>query len=152
MCLRCASVSLTLLAVTGAVLLSTLEVQLLKVRIAATATSALFAMITRDEILTVPPTAAQSLKQCRRIGVAARLGLYQIDARLLIGLFSAEQGEVTRVAVLPLSLSDVQRGFGGIRCRGGSFEPCGILVERGQSIGNVLAGCQDRTAILLGGL
>src|SRR6516225_6110019 len=170
MCCRWAAVSLTLLAVTVAALLSTLELQPPPDSSAATATSAaacarpserrgarhersaLFSMIVGGEILPVPPAAAQRLKQRRRIGVAAGLSLHQADACLLIGLLGAEQREVTGVAVLPLTLGEIQGGFGGSGGGSRRLEPIGILCERGQGIGHILTGGQNRAAVLRGGL
>ncbi len=100
MFLRWASVSRALVAVTVAGSLSTLELQPLNARTAAAAAiaarahtvrSLLFAMLVCGEILPVPPAAAQSLKQSRGVGVAAGLGLHEGDARLLVGLFGAQQ-------------------------------------------------------------
>src|SRR6516164_7761897 len=134
---RWAAVSRTLLAVTVAELLSTPEVQPLPHSTAATAAtaaacgdmrnkrgarhgrSALFSMIVRGEILPMPPAAAQRLKERGRVGIAARLSLYQADARLLVGLLGAEQREVARIAGLPLTPGEVQRRFGGIGGGGG---------------------------------
>src|SRR5262249_22290770 len=100
------------------------EVHPLKTRTAASAANAvkydvrrraaLFRMITRGKILSVPPAAAQSLKQRSRIGEAAGLSLYQADPRLLIGLLGVEEYHVTRIAVFPLTLGEIERGFSGI--------------------------------------
>src|SRR6516225_5645262 len=162
---RWAAVSRTLLAVTIAELFSTPEVQPLPHSTAATAAaredmrnkrgarherSALFSMIVRGEILPMPPAAAQRLKERGRVGIAARLSLYQPDARLLVGLLGAEQREVARIAGLPLTPGEVQRRFGGIGGGGGCLQLFGVRGERGERIGDILAGCQNGAAILCG--
>src|ERR1700751_2890246 len=105
---RWAAVSLTLLAVTGAELFSTREVQpvpnstaiaasvaareaLSEQRRARPERRALFPMIVCRQPLLVPPAAAQRLKHRRRVGVAAGLSLHQANARLLIGLLGTKQ-------------------------------------------------------------
>src|SRR6516165_2240726 len=163
---RWAAVSLTLLAVTVAGLLSTLELQPPPHSTAVTAAtaaacadtsnkrgarherSALLAMIVCGEILPMPPAAAQRLKKRCRVGIAARLSLYQADARLLVGLLGAEQREETRITGLPLTLGEVQRRFGGIGCGGGCLQLFGVFGERGESVGDILAGGQNGAAIL----
>src|SRR6185437_786340 len=133
---RWAAVSLMSLAVSVTGLLSSREVHPLRAKTAANAANTvecsvrrgavLFPMVFRGKILSIPPATAQSLKQRSRVGIAAGLSLHQIDPRLLIGLLRAEQYQVTRIAVLPLMLGEVECSFGGI-CRGRRrFETVGI--------------------------
>ena len=77
----------------------------------------------------MPPAAAQRLKQRGRVGIASGLGLDQIDARLLVGLFGVQQSEIAGVAVLPLPLRQVQRDFGRIRGVRGGLQCFGILLK-----------------------
>ena len=77
----------------------------------------------------MPPAAAQSLKQRRSVCVAAGLSLHQVNARLLVGLLGAQQREVACIAVLPLTLGEIQRDFCGIGCGRRCLEPFGILAS-----------------------
>src|SRR5579872_581981 len=159
---RWAALSRTLLAVTPGALSASLEVQPPSARPTASAASAaagtargarrLFSMSLRRERLSMPPAAAERLKERGGVGVAAGLSLHQVDARLLIGLLGAEEREVRCVAVLPLTLREVECGLGRIGGGGGGLQLFGILGERRQRIGHVLTGGEDRAAILRGRL
>ncbi len=100
----------------------------------------------------MPPAAAERLKQRRRVGETIGLGLHQVDPGLLIGLLGAQQRKVAGVAVLPLSLGQIQRDLGGIRGGRGCLQALGVLFERRQGVGDILKGGQDRAAILFGRL
>src|SRR5580658_274511 len=150
---RCAAVSVTLLALCACGPLSSREVQAPPPSIAASTASAaaraqrcaawdargergaLISMIVRGQPLPVPPAAAEGLKQRRRVGVAAGLCLHQADACLLVGLLGVEQREVARVAVLPLTLGEIERHFGGGVGGGRRLELLGVFGERCQRIG-----------------
>src|SRR5215469_11641822 len=170
MCCLCAAVSRTLVAVTACESLSIREVQAPQDRTAATSATPgaradvsgyfrerrrcaeLFSMIVRGQTLPVPPAAAERMKQCRGVGIAAGLGLYQVDPGLLVSLLRAQQRQVACVPVLPLPLGEIERGFRG-RFRGGRcLQRLGILCECGEGVSYVLKGGQNGAAVLLGRL
>src|SRR5579871_5305575 len=134
---RWAALSRTLLAVTAGALSASLEVQPSRARPAASIASTvpcaaqgarrLLSMSLRRERLLMPPAAAQRLKERGGVGVAAGLSLHQADARLLVGLLGAEERQVWCVAVLPLTLREVECGLGGSGGGGGGLQLFGIL-------------------------
>src|SRR5580692_7112269 len=106
MCFSCSAVSVTLLAVVDCAL-SSLGEQPAKAATPAIATavsasvriSDLFVMLFPGQLRTIPPPAAKRLKQRRRVGKAAGLRLQANDARLLVGLFGIQHGEIVGVTV-----------------------------------------------------
>ena len=54
----------------------------------------------------VPPAAAQRLKQSGCVGVTVGKGLYEIDHRLLIGLFDSKQRQIVDLAQFQLRTGD----------------------------------------------
>ena len=71
---------------------------------------------------------------------------------LLIGLFGCHQAQGGGVAGLQLILRDIQRGLGGIVRRRRRFQAICILLQRCQSVGDILERGQHGAAILRGGL
>src|SRR5277367_390359 len=154
---RCAAVSFTLPAVTGSGGASSLFEQPLSAAAAASAATAItqeclgFTRV-RGQLRSIPPSASQGLKQCRRVGIAAGLCLNQIDLALLIRLLGAQQRQIAGVAVVPLALRQVEGELGGIRGGLGRLQGLRVLYERRQGVGDVLECGEDRASILLGGL
>src|SRR5262245_6010940 len=62
----------------------------------------------RCDVGVVPPTAAQSFKQRRRIGIAVRLRLHAIAQGLLIGLLRVDQRQILRLAELDLAPRNIE--------------------------------------------
>ena len=81
-------------------------------------------------IRAVPPSAAKSLKQCRRVRVAIGLRLHEIDHCLLVALFGIQQRQVIYVACTKLFRGQVQRDGRGILCGSRGFLGVGILLQR----------------------
>ena len=78
--------------------------------------------LTLGDIGTVPPSAAQSLKQRGRVGITIRLGLHKVDQGLLIGLLRAQEGKVVGVAGFKLFLRQVEGDGGGIPASAAAFK------------------------------
>src|SRR6185437_9222876 len=155
MWLRCSAVKVTLVGVTEACWSSSFlgeQAAAHSASMAAPASADLLRILVPLQIGAMPPAAAQGLKQRRRIGVAILLGLDGGDARLLIGLFGAQQCKIIGVAVLSPTLCQGQGRFGGGFGIGRGLEAFGVLRQRRQSIGDILEGVEDGAAILLGRL
>src|ERR1700753_2389120 len=102
MWLRCSAVKVTLVGVTEACWSTSFlgeQAADHSSSIAAPASADLFRILVPLQIGAMPPAAAQGLKQRGRIGVAILLGLDGGDARLLIGLFGAQQCKIVGIAV-----------------------------------------------------
>jgi hypothetical protein len=92
------------------------------------------------------------LKQGCRVSITIRLGLHQVNKRLLISLLCAQKRELADVRDLHLFGSEVERNFGGIARRYRCFQGVIILIERVQGVRNIFKRGQHRTAILFGSL
>src|SRR5579859_2857518 len=97
----------------------------------------------------LPPAAAERLVEGGGVGEARRLRLHQRDARLLIALLGAEQGEVGGVAGLVLALREVERALGGVKGGGVGLQPRRVLLDRGERVGDVLEGGEHGGEVLL---
>src|SRR5581483_7940351 len=104
------------------------------------------------QVRTVPPSAAQGLKERGRVSITVRLGLDKIQPGLLVGLLGAEQRNIAAVTRLKLFLSQLQGDLGGISRLGRGGQPVGVLLERVQGVGDVLKRGQNGAAVLLGRL
>ncbi len=90
----------------------------------------LFSNFVLRQVGPAPPAAAQRVKQRGRIGITISLRLDKVDLGLPIALFGAQQPEVADVAVLRLSLHQVERCLGGGVGGRGCLEGLGVLLER----------------------
>src|SRR4051812_6128884 len=99
-----------------------------------------------------PPAAAERLKKCRGIGEPVGLGLDLAEPRLLVRLVGVEHREIGGIAVLVLEPGKIEAGLGGVGRRGGGFQSLGVMLERGERVGDILERGEHRAAILLRGL
>ena len=96
----------------------------------------------------MPPAAAQRLEQCCRVGIPIGLRLDQVKPRLLRALLGAEQHEIAGVAILPLTLRQIEGEIGRIGRARRCFQTNRVLFQGRQRIGDILERAQHGTAIL----
>src|SRR5581483_7949674 len=104
------------------------------------------------QFLPVPPPAAQRLEQRGSVRVARGLCLHARDARQVIRLFGAEQGELVDVTVAQLPLRKIERGARGVFGFRRGLQRFGVVLQSSQRVGDVLKCRQHGAAVLLGRL
>src|SRR6185503_11184600 len=104
------------------------------------------------EIGPVPPAAAQSLEESSGVGEAVGFRLDLGEARLLVRLVGVENREIGCIAVLVLEAGEVEAGLGRVGRGGAGLKRFGVMLERGERVGDILECRQHRASILLGTL
>src|ERR1700751_6481938 len=101
----------------------------------------------RKRVLAVPPPAAQSLEQCRSVGVARSLRLDERKQCRVIGVLGSEQSEIADGAELQLAALNLEALEGGALCCDRRLQGLGIGLHSVQRVGDVLQGSNNRAAI-----
>src|SRR5580704_1774504 len=103
-------------------------------------------------LLSIPPPAAERLKQRRRVGVSIRPGLNRRQRRRVVGLLRVEYGNQADRSQSALLLCEIKAFFRGPFRFCTRLERVGIRVERAQRVGHILACQDDGGAVLRGRL
>src|SRR3984957_12515213 len=111
------------------------------------ATPPLFSRRTRSLIArllgTVPPSAAERLKQAGRIGKTIGFGLDQCQLRLLIRLFRVQHRDQRDRSHFPLVLREIESPLRGAFGVGAGAQCIAVRLQRAQGIGHILARKND---------
>src|SRR5208337_2759589 len=97
---------------------------------------------------TVPPSAAERLKQAGRVGITIRFGLDQGQFREVVSLLCVQHRDQTDRSQFALMLSEIKGPLGGAIGLGTGPQGITIRLQRTQAISHILAGQYDSAAIL----